>query len=168
LPARARRGPRWPQGIVGSITHCAEFRAAAVARSDRIASVGIDAEPDLPLPPEILGMIARPQEAHMLAELDPGAGVCWDRLLFSAKEALYKAWSPLLGTWLGFEDAEVTFSLQERAFEARLCAPVRANGSGPLPVLHGRWGVMQGVVGTAIEVAHPGAAGSQGPASPRP
>ena len=37
--------PRWPTGVVGSMTHCAGYRAAAVARSDRLLGIGIDAEP---------------------------------------------------------------------------------------------------------------------------
>ena len=32
----------------------------------------------------------------------------WGRLLFSAKEAVYKAWYPLTGRWLGFEEARLT------------------------------------------------------------
>jgi 4'-phosphopantetheinyl transferase EntD len=163
LPPRSRRGPRWPDGIVGSITHCDEFSAAAVARADRVASLGIDAEPNLPLPPDVLRMIARPDELEMLAELDPSAGVCWDRLLFSAKEALYKAWSPLLGTWLGFDDAAVIFSASERAFRAHLRTPLSPNASADAETVEGRWGVLRGVIGTAIELAH--APGAQSEAS---
>jgi 4'-phosphopantetheinyl transferase EntD len=154
LPPRSRRGPRWPDGIVGSITHCDDFSAAAAARADRIASLGIDAEPNLPLPPNVLRMIARPDELEMLAELDPSVGVCWDRLLFSAKEALYKALSPLRGTWLGFDDAAVTFSASGRAFQAHLTTPPRANASAATETVEGRWGVVRGVIGTAIELAH--------------
>ncbi|POX38552.1 4'-phosphopantetheinyl transferase, partial [Streptomyces sp. Ru73] len=48
VPRGVRGAPGWPAGIVGSITHCAGYRAAAVARSGRVRAVGIDAEPDLP------------------------------------------------------------------------------------------------------------------------
>jgi 4'-phosphopantetheinyl transferase EntD len=30
-----------------------------------------------------------------------------DRLLFSAKEAVYKAWLPLVGEWLDHQEAEI-------------------------------------------------------------
>ena len=46
--------------------------------------------------------------------------ICWDRLLFSAKESVYKAWFRATGRWLGFEDAEVTIDPVARAFHARL------------------------------------------------
>ena len=53
-PVPILRGPQgaplWPAGVVGSITHCDGYRAAAVARTSDIATVGLDAEPDKPLP----------------------------------------------------------------------------------------------------------------------
>ena len=46
---RGSRGePLWPEGVVGSITHCDGYRAAAVARSQEIVTLGIDAEPTPP------------------------------------------------------------------------------------------------------------------------
>jgi 4'-phosphopantetheinyl transferase EntD len=48
--------PRWPVGVVGSMTHCAGYRAAAVARSSELCSVGIDAEPHAPLPDDSLDL----------------------------------------------------------------------------------------------------------------
>ena len=35
LPGQAG-APQWPSGIVGSITHCAGYRAAAVARASEV------------------------------------------------------------------------------------------------------------------------------------
>src|ERR1035441_10080768 len=97
--------PQWPSGLVGSITHCEGYRACAVARSTDLASVGIDAEPNAPLPDGVLAEIARSEELPWLSHLKhdvPGAH--WDRVLFSAKESVYKAWYPLAKRWLGFED----------------------------------------------------------------
>ena len=42
----------------------------------------------------------------------PG-GLHWDRILFCAKEATYKAWFPLTQRWLGFEDAHITFDVDD-------------------------------------------------------
>ena len=53
-----------------------------------------------------------------LAAAVPGAH--WDRLLFSAKESVYKAWVPLARRWLGFTDAEITINAADNSFEARL------------------------------------------------
>jgi 4'-phosphopantetheinyl transferase EntD len=44
---------------VGSITHTRGFCAAACARSDDYLSLGVDAEPDEPLPAEIIDEVKR-------------------------------------------------------------------------------------------------------------
>jgi 4'-phosphopantetheinyl transferase EntD len=43
IPSGERGEPCWPAGIVGSITHCAGYRACALARVGVIAALGIDA-----------------------------------------------------------------------------------------------------------------------------
>ena len=101
--------PCWPGGVVGSLTHCEGFRGAVVARGTEVRSVGIDAEPHAMLPDGVLDAIALPVERTELADL--GGNLHWDRILFCAKEATYKAWFPLTHRWLGFEDAHITFTL---------------------------------------------------------
>ncbi len=136
--------PRWPEGVVGSITHCEGFRACAVARSTRALAIGIDAEPDLPLPAGVVDDVVHGRERALLRcdlGVDPG------RLLFSAKEAVYKAWVPLTGQWLGFDDAEVSVDAGARTFRA----VIRAD-TPPLRTFAGRWAVERGTVCTAVVV----------------
>jgi 4'-phosphopantetheinyl transferase EntD len=103
--------PQWPPGIVGSITHCAGYRAAAAARACDVLTIGLDAEPDEALPSGVLKAVSLPGERERLRDLTAAApGACWDRLLFCAKEATYKAWFPLARCWLGFEDADITIN----------------------------------------------------------
>ena len=54
--------PCWPDGIVGSLTHCEGYRGAAVGRRDEVRSVGIDAEPHDVLPKGVLEAITLPDE----------------------------------------------------------------------------------------------------------
>jgi 4'-phosphopantetheinyl transferase EntD len=120
LPGEQRE-PRWPEGVVGSMTHCAGYCAAAVARSGEVSALGIDAEVHAPLPEGVLDLISLESERALLAELTervPGA-VHWDRVLFSAKESVYKAWFPLTRRWLGFEQADIELRM-DGTFEARL------------------------------------------------
>lgn len=130
------RAPRWPVGVVGSMTHCAGYRAAVVARSGELSGVGIDAEPHAALPPDVLDFVLRGEERARLAELaDADPGLHWDRLVFCAKEAVYKAWFPLTGRWLEFEDVSITVRL-DGTFAARL------RGAD----LSGRWKVDRGLI----------------------
>jgi 4'-phosphopantetheinyl transferase EntD len=74
----------------GSLTHCTGYRAAAVAHRRGVLTVGIDAEPHEPLPPDVAGAITLDKDLVGLAELTAaGSAVCWDRVLFCAKETVY-------------------------------------------------------------------------------
>lgn len=143
IPPGPAGEPRWPAGIVGSITHCEGYRAAAVARAADLGALAIDAEPNRPLPSGVLAAIAAPEERLRLRRCQEGAvAVCWDRLLFSAKEAVFKLWFPLTGDKLRFEDASVEFDLAARTFHARL--------STGHPTLRGRWLADDGLLVTGI------------------
>ena len=152
LPGQAG-APQWPSGIVGSITHCAGYRAAAVARASEVVTIGLDAEPAEWLPPEVLGLVARPDERDRLRDLARDVpGVCWDTLLFSAKESVYKAWFPLAGRWLGFGDANITINAADGTFEARLLIAAPASSGVPPAGFSGRWLARDGFLLTAITV----------------
>jgi 4'-phosphopantetheinyl transferase EntD len=144
--------PCWPDGVVGSLTHCEGFRGAAVGRSPQVRSVGIDAEPHDVLPGGVLDAISLPVERTELAELPPG--VHWDRILFCAKEATYKAWFPLTRRWLGFEDAHITFAADDSGlagtFSSQILIDPEAVSGPPLTSLSGRWAVRNGITLTAI------------------
>jgi 4'-phosphopantetheinyl transferase EntD len=161
-----RGAPQWPAGIVGSMTHCAGFAAAALTRATDLASLGIDAEPHEALPDGVLEAIALPQERALVRRLDGRCpAVSWDRLLFCAKEAVYKAWFPLTGKWLGFEDAlidihplstvPVTSTASVRGtFSARLLVPGPVVGGDRIGEFAGRWRLSDGLLATAIAVPH--------------
>ncbi|WP_254061906.1 4'-phosphopantetheinyl transferase [Granulicella sp. L60] len=122
LPGQSRE-PLWPEDIVGSITHCNGYCAAAIASRDRFMSIGIDAEPNEKLPEEVLGSIALWDEIILLQQL-PAGDVHWDKLLFSIKESVYKAWFPIANRWLDFKDARILINPQERTFKVELLARI--------------------------------------------
>jgi len=120
----AHRAPVWPAGFVGSMTHCDGYRAAAVACAADLASVGIDAEPHEALPDGLLDFVSIPAERGPLAELAMRRpDVAWDRLLFSAKESVFKAWFPLTRRWLDFTECAVEFDPEAGTFRGRLLVP---------------------------------------------
>ena len=139
---------------MGSIAHCAGYCAAAVARAQDLVTIGLDAEPNAPLPGGVLELISQPAERARLRELaaaSPGTG--WDRLLFCAKEAVYKAWFPLTGRWLGFADADITIDATDGTFSARLLVPAPVLNGAPLAGgFTGRWLASDDLILTAIAV----------------
>jgi 4'-phosphopantetheinyl transferase EntD len=94
--------PIWPAGIAGSLAHDDTVAVAAVGMQRDVGAVGIDVEPAVPLPPDMLALIATPRELERIAD-DPLRG----KLLFAAKEAVYKAVYPLDREFLEFRDIEV-------------------------------------------------------------
>ncbi|MFG3142199.1 4'-phosphopantetheinyl transferase [Streptomyces sp. NPDC048211] len=156
-----RGAPRWPEGLIGSMTHCDGYRAAALTRATDLASLGIDAEPHGPLPDGTLDSVSLPAERKRLAALAAGRpAVHWDRLLFSAKESVYKAWFPLTGKWLDFEEADIHFhpapgTSPQGRFRAELLVPGPLVGGRRIGCFEGRWIIRQGLVVTATTVPHP-------------
>jgi 4'-phosphopantetheinyl transferase EntD len=156
LLAGSHGEPLWPAGVVGSLTHCEGYWAAAVARRGSLAALGIDAEPHLPLPTGVAGQVLTPAERDRLPSLP--AGTSWDRVLFSAKESLFKAWFPVTRAWLGFPDAVVEPrpgdpaepSWGELAIRL-LRRPAPAPGCFPAELV-GRYLVTQGLILTAVAV----------------
>ncbi|MGA4845923.1 4'-phosphopantetheinyl transferase family protein [Streptomyces sp. G5(2025)] len=144
--------PSWPEGFVGSMTHCDGYRAAAVASARVFVGLGIDAEPHGPLPPRVLSRICSEPERRDLDRLtSTHPDTAWDRLLFSAKESVYKAWFPLTGQWLDFLHCVISLDPHTRTFTAAL-APKSTNlPSHRTPrVLRGRWQRTEDYLATAV------------------
>jgi 4'-phosphopantetheinyl transferase EntD len=155
IPRGDRGAPQWPPGVVGSITHCAGYRGAAVAHTRDLLTIGLDAEPDDLLPEGVLDRVSLPDERARLRELAATApGISWDRLLFCAKEATYKAWFPLAKSWLGFEDADITINAAGGTFQVRLLVEGPVIAGSPLAGFTGRWLAGDGLILTAIAIAH--------------
>ncbi|MBO0916212.1 4'-phosphopantetheinyl transferase family protein [Streptomyces laculatispora] len=149
LPGK-RGAVSWPDGVTGSMTHCAGYRAAAVARTGAIASLGIDAEPNRPLPDGVLEVVSLPRERAGLAALARRRPeVCGDRLLFSAKESVFKTWYPLTRRELDFTEAELDFD-PAGTFSARLLVPGPEVAGQRHDTFCGHWSVGRGFVLTAI------------------
>jgi 4'-phosphopantetheinyl transferase EntD len=156
LPGRAGE-PRWPAGVVGSITHCAGYRACAVARTEDVAAIGIDAEPARALPPGLAQAVAVGAERRWLTESRPAEpDVPRDLVLFCAKEAVYKAWFQLTGRSLGFADVLTSF-VPAGYFAARVAGARHPSGAGQAAALvTGRWLVRDGLAVTVATVRRRG------------
>ncbi len=105
LPRGSGGAPTWPTGITGSLAHDSSVAVAAVGMCSDMDGIGIDIEPAESLPTELLGLVATPRERLTIDNYDPYGG----RLLFVAKEAVYKAVYPLDRTFLDHHDVEINF-----------------------------------------------------------
>jgi 4'-phosphopantetheinyl transferase EntD len=132
LLSDADRVPRWPRGLVGSITHSDGLCAVAIARSDALRALGLDLERADRVRPELWRRICRPAEIERLNAAAAETRASLATLVFSAKEATYKCLFPESRVPLGFQDVEVELDLERALFQVRLerdAAPLAMRGA---------------------------------------
>jgi 4'-phosphopantetheinyl transferase EntD len=151
----ADRQPLWPTGTVGSITHTAGLCAAAVAPTNRIAAIGLDSEIAGAPTVDIWPSICRDEELAWVGSLPENDHAAAVTLLFSAKEAFYKAQYPLVGEWLDFHDLRIEVPRWARARGEFLATPTRdiRFGSHAAFPLVGRYAFHEEFVSAGISVA---------------
>jgi 4'-phosphopantetheinyl transferase EntD len=145
IPVLPNRAPGWPEGVVGSITHCTGLAAAAVAWRRDFLGLGLDAEVAEPLLPSLSRFICTEAEERWMAGVEPPPGTDWVKLIFSAKEAVYKCIGPLVGRWVEFREVTLAWRPALREFAV---LPGDEQGASDLP-LHGvvgRYRVEHGLV----------------------
>lgn len=102
------RSPIWPAGFVGSLSHSDAWVWGCVARQIDLVSIGIDTE--LIASPEvrqdIQDTVATDAEWNLVGQFSLTPDEAFT-LVFSAKEAFYKCWYPLVETYFDFFDVEV-------------------------------------------------------------
>ncbi|HEX3462941.1 MAG TPA: 4'-phosphopantetheinyl transferase superfamily protein [Candidatus Elarobacter sp.] len=130
IPVRPDRAPRWPQGAVGSISHCAAYCGVLAARAEEYAGIGLDVELAEPLPADLVALVCSNAELDVRAELESRLGADLPKLLFVVKECAYKAYAAATGSFLDFADLEVAIDADERRFTARLVREDRPAAAG--------------------------------------
>jgi 4'-phosphopantetheinyl transferase EntD len=129
LPKSASGAPIWPNGIVGSLAHDSQVAIAAVGRRDDFAALGVDIEPPEDLPFEF-DLIATPRERSKVSSYRH-----FGRLLFTAKEAVYKAVYPLDKVFLEHHDVEIDFEARKALVRGGRVVDLRFSISSRLATL---------------------------------
>lgn len=150
--AHKDRAPIWPAGITGSITHKDTLCAAVVTAQDK--TLGIDVEEDTPLNPDLMPTVCSEREIARIA--GPHENLL-AKLIFSAKEAVYKAQYPVTRQLFGFDHMEVMIDQPGDSFTATFTKPVGMFYAGA--TLPGRFAQVEGHLVTAVtlrQAAHKG------------
>jgi 4'-phosphopantetheinyl transferase EntD len=110
--------PKWPAGIVGSISHKRQNGIAVVGSSSLFAGVGVDLELDSADTAEadVMNRVCPSRDERKSAEAARGRVRSLAALCLSAKEAFFKLQFPITGAWLDWEDIEI--SLATNTFRA--------------------------------------------------
>ncbi len=141
------RVPTWPQSVVGSITHCRSLCAVALAPRTVSAGIGIDVEPARPLDDGLGAHILRPAERGRIDALPSALRPLGAILVFSIKEAVYKAIYPERRVFLDFQQVEIVFEGEDE-FVAEVLVP-----GASLPGharIRGRYRLADGHVASAV------------------
>jgi 4'-phosphopantetheinyl transferase EntD len=140
--------PRWPAGIVGTISHTRGLAAVAIARADAVRSIGLDIESGAPLKSGLWHMVCTEHELRWLAALPPGSAGRQAKAVFSAKEALYKTQYPLTGMVLAFDAVDIDVDVAAESFTATF--RVTAGPFEPGTRMHGRLAFGPELIAAAI------------------
>jgi len=116
VPVGDGRAPTWPDGVVGSISHCGATAAAAVAHRGDTGGVGLDIEQNQALDEPLLRMICRADERERLDGTD--VGLLLAKLIFSAKESVFKCVWPELRRFVDFQEVEIRLDIDRNTFSA--------------------------------------------------
>jgi len=106
IPRSLDRSPVWPAGIVGSITHCETACVSVASRIENWRSIGLDIEDDAPLHREAWPIILTEEELNSVEKLPRWRRARRIKILFSIKEAVYKAQYPITGEIFDFHTLE--------------------------------------------------------------
>lgn len=106
-------GPVWPSDVVGSISHSAELVAATILRDTM--GVGIDIEYQRRLRVDAARRVATRDEYSRYSTVP---NFDWT-LLFSAKESVFKAFSPLVRRYIGYQEVELLLDATNQSFSLR-------------------------------------------------
>jgi 4'-phosphopantetheinyl transferase EntD len=125
---RGERGePLWPVGVIGSMTHCYPWSIAILIKDVWNFQIGIDLEsiPRVEVV-DIRQVICRDVEIDWLRTRSAPAGPA---IIFSAKEAVYKALYPLFQRYIDFKEIELSWIPERSCFNVRIVDSCLANSA---------------------------------------
>jgi 4'-phosphopantetheinyl transferase EntD len=113
------KNPLWPEQVVGSVTHCEPWTICVVAKNSAAKALGVDLEDVRRVQnPDIGEVICTRSEMEWIAGSEDQIGSLI--MVFSAKEAMYKAYYPFCRRYFDFTDAELAWDAAAGGFSGHL------------------------------------------------
>jgi len=146
------RGPYWPKSVRGSITHSEGFAAAAVGLAKDVSGIGIDLESlSRVVDFNIRRHVCVDKEREFLESLPTEQANRYLRIIFSAKESIFKCFFPISQTYLYFQDAEIIIDENNSEFSfslSKACTGITSAGFQH----YGRFSIMDDLLLTSIYI----------------
>ena len=79
------RAPRWPENIVGSISHCSNLCVVAATNDKAIKGLGVDAEVAGPLEKPVTELVCTEKEMEWITKTPPLIGVKYGQNYFQCQ-----------------------------------------------------------------------------------
>lgn len=113
--------PIWPRGYVGALTHTSEMAICAVAPAHRTRGLGVDVE-DLrtQVPEDAYRLVCTNDELTWLLSANPDERTTRFKMIFSSKEAVFKAFFPQVRTYIEFHAGTLDWNESRKQFHGRL------------------------------------------------
>ena len=120
--------PIWPVGFIGSITHCRPWTVALLIRAGKRLAIGIDLESvERVAMVDISSIICTPAEREWVR----GGNLHeYLTMIFSAKEAVYKALHPYCRRYIDFKEVELSWLPQSQSFRVGFVGGQEAEFAG--------------------------------------
>ncbi|MGH8274217.1 MAG: 4'-phosphopantetheinyl transferase family protein [Gammaproteobacteria bacterium] len=109
--------PVWPEGIVGSISHTDDVCVVSIGRkTPEMTSLGVDVEKDTRLDPDLMNLVCDELEEETCCNSQIKDSLRLAKVIFSAKESLYKCLYPIIRTVLNFKDVHIQLDVSGQKF----------------------------------------------------
>ena len=146
------REPYWPDSVLGSITHSDGYAAVAVGFKNEIKGIGIDMENfSRNVAFNIRRHVCVDSEIKWLESLPIIQANRALRIIFSAKESIFKCLYPSTKRYLNFKDAEVTINESKNNFSFTIfksCPGILQQGS----THHGKYSEINKMLLTSVYI----------------
>jgi len=146
------REPYWPKSIRGSITHSEGFAAAAVGMAKDVSGIGIDLESlSRVVDFNVRRHVCVDKEREFMESLTAKQANRYLRIIFSAKESIFKCFFPISKTYLSFQDAAII--IDEKKFEFSFVLSKECSGITSAGFQHsGRFSIKDDLLLTSVYI----------------